>query len=1015
MPRFSFPVPGRRHKQESAAVLSPPLNKVQKLLGSSQINVDSTISTTADAPRHWDTSSNANSAISINISDSAQSYDDESQVGALPSLTEGEVVGGPRIGRMDGFEEESGVLPRAFADGDTNGDPYGHDSHSITDASSLRRKQSGSTIISYYDKTKVPLGISQQTSSSAMAKGLPTKASSLLDIDGSISQASRKKKPAKLDLSRMFANRKSSSTMTLNADRGLVLGPDMVTRSPSFMSVSPLEYLTRPHSGHRSERRLRPTTRGSNREELSGSMSPKQKLSNANQRHAATSQEATGLQNLYEHYEQMTFRNVFAEQDESASDGATPGESEDDNARPLSPMAVPRLYQEALDDAVTDTEQYPPQGIRELPLYKDISAYLGGYANASAIPHIETSNVPTLQAPVDDCSDSISSRHTRTSKASKRTAQSLLEIDLQQTSVLSLSSDSEDDFVDSRPKTSSTSALPSPRSQPDIRMSSQEAFRPTTSRSLSSGKRNKDRGSTRSDATVQFLPVPGSHDSSSTLLPATAYSRTSSASASTNSTTKPSIRDARSLSRESRVSVASNRTSVSPANYSVHEARAITLIPAQGASYTSSMHNHTTSSDQLTPPLSPSSMDFMMRSNHTSIYEGDQGSIRSAAGSFSGEPSRSPSAGQGRFMAVTRQEELLLAALRKKRLRMRESIIAEFEEEQEKEKAMDQDNASHQLPRPVHEIRRTSIDAVLELHSPQPRSMSRASVSFNDFPMHFEDSPFPVPPSAGIRNSLRSSSAMSMPLSPRSKPPTAQLPPTPVTKATTANADLDRVLMNMSNASAGKASSSGSGTGSGSGSTPASNRSEDIFGGVERSPRLSDCLDFDDGGSGSIESYDSFNFETPADQSPIDPSGASQQRSRYKKTSVKSREQHGSSVRLDHHRFPKSASRQSLPTVHDSDTDDDGMDADEDDDYSIHDDVEPAGMPYGDFVGTKGSHNSNNSNNSNADDDEQGIPRPDSPLEAPMHFHKKSAVRISAVGGGMGNVPMAPGWWGHND
>ncbi|CAK7222894.1 hypothetical protein SBRCBS47491_005019 [Sporothrix bragantina] len=1009
MPRFSFPVPGRRHKQEPAAVLSPPLNKVQKLLGSSQINIDSTISiTTADASKHWDTISN--SCISVNISDSALTYDEESQVGALPSLPEGMVLGSPDGERAEGFEDESGVLPRDYADHD-------NDEHSITDASSLRRKQSSSTIISYYDKSKVPLGISQQTSSSAMAKGLPAKANSLLDIDGSISQASTrvKKKPSKLDLSKMFANRKSSSTLNLNAERGLVLGPDMITRSPSFMSVSPLEYLTRPHSGHRSDRRMRPTTRGSNREELSGNTSPRQKSSGSNQRHAVTSQEATGLQNLYEHYEQMTFRNVFAEQDDASSDAATPAESEDDLASPISPTQVPQIYEEVVNDTNADQDQ--TQASREGPLYKDISAYLGGYANADALPQIEATDLPTIQEPDADCSDSISSRHTRTSKASKRTAQSLLEIDLQQTSVLSLSSDSEDDFVDSRPKTSSTSALPSPRSQPDILMSHQDAYRPATSRSLSSGKKkDKERTSGRSDTTIHFLPVPGSHDSQSgPLLPATAYSRTSSASTSTNSTTKPSIRDARSPSRESRVSVASNRTSlVSPVNYTVHEARAITLIPAQGASYNSAMtHSHTASSDQLTPPLSPSSMDFMMRSNHTSIYDGDQGSIRSAAGSFSAESSRSPNAGQGRFMAVTRQEELLLAALRKKRLRMRESIIAEFEEEQEKEKAMDQDNGSQQPPRSVREIRRSSIDAVLELHSPQPRSMSQTSVSFNDFPMHFEDSPFPVPPSAGIRNSLRCSSAMSMPLSPRSKPPTAQLPPTPGSKTTAANADLDRVLSTMhSAAAAGKASSSGSGTGSGSGSTPASDRSDDIFGGGERSPRLSDCLDYGDDDSGSVASYDSYNFETPADQSPIVVSAVSKKKRGYKQASKKVHEHQRSSLGADHHRFPNSAPVHTLPTVHDSDIDDDGMDADDDDDdnYSIAGGNEPSAIQYDDYVGS----GSSNSNSSNTDDDEQGIPRPDSPLESTMLFHKKSAVRISAVGGGMGHMSMEAGWWGHS-
>lgn len=1074
MPRFSFPVPGRRNKQVPAAVPAPPLNKAQKLLGSSQINVDSAIPlTTADAApkRHWDIASNANSNISINISESALSYDESSHDGGLSSLTEDTVVDSPRGGRMAGFDDESGVLPRAFANGDINTDFYGHDGRSITDASSLRRKHSGSTIISYYDKSKVPLGISQQTSNSAMAKGLPTKASSLLDIDGSISQASRrKKKPAKLDLSRMFTNRKSSSTMTLNAERGLVLGPDMVTRSPSFMSVSPLDYLNRPHSSHRSERKLRPTTRGSMREELSGSTSPKQKVlrkkSLPNPRHASlapapaipapatpsatASQEAAGLQNLYAHYEQMTFRDVFAEQDELTSDTPTT-ESEDEAAAPMSPKTVPQIYQEKMEEEARATGNYLPQITREVPLFKDISAYLGGYGGNVdvAARGYDPLDLPTLNTPLGDCSDSISSRHTRTSKASKRTAQSLLEIDLQQTSVLSLSSDSEEeDFADSRPKTSSTSALPSPRSQRDTTVG-REGHRPTTSRSLSSGKK-KDRSSGRSDNTVHFLPVPSPNEgpSGGAILPATAYSRTSSASASTNSTTKPSIRDVPSPSREShasRASVVSIRTanSVGPANYTVHEARAITLIPAQGASYSSDMvRSHTSSPDRLTPPLSPTSMDFMMRSNHTSVCDGDQGSVRSPGGSFSAESSRSPTTAQGRFMAVTRQEELLLAALRKKRLRMRESIIAEFEEEQEKDQArgqvqgqeQDTNGAPQPQPaKPIHEIRRSSIDAVLELHAPQPRSMSATSVSFNDFPMHFEDTAFPVPPSAGIRNSLRSSSALSMPLSPRSKPPTAQLPPTPTAKSTP-NANLDRVLMNLNNSTvaSGKASnSSGSGTGTASGSggsnsTPASDRSEDIFGGAsanghgQTSPRLSDCLDFDDEeedgtASESGESYDSFNFQTPYDQSPIDPPVAAATSQRQEQP-VRGQQQQQQYLGV-----AKTTPGPSLPTVHDGvefeefgDYDDvDDVDVDDmDDDYSEHNLDASADLPF-DHFGANGGNAHNSGYYGHTDDNEQGIPRPDSPLESPLPFPHKRAVRISAVGGGT-RVGMEAGWWGHN-
>lgn len=67
---------------------------------------------------------------------------------------------------------------------------------------------------------------------------------------------------------------------------------------------------------------------------------------------------------------------------------------------------------------------------------------------------------------------------------------------------------------------------------------------------------------------------------------------------------------------------------------------------------------------QPTPPISPSSMELAIQNQHDSAPE-HGGPILTLSGAGSSEDER--------FMAVTRQEELLLAAMRAKRARMRES------------------------------------------------------------------------------------------------------------------------------------------------------------------------------------------------------------------------------------------------------------------------------------------------------------------------------------------------------
>ncbi|KAL1836883.1 hypothetical protein VTK73DRAFT_4895 [Phialemonium thermophilum] len=112
-------------------------------------------------------------------------------------------------------------------------------------------------------------------------------------------------------------------------------------------------------------------------------------------------------------------------------------------------------------------------------------------------------------------------------------------------------------------------------------------------------------------------------------------------------------------------------------------------------------HGHPSSSlDAYLQPKSGSSP--LLSPDSLSIASGRSvGTLGSGASGHSGSNPNN-SSHNGRFMAVTRQEEMLLAALRKKRARMRENIIAELEAEQEEEDTSLEDDVPSRLLQPPH-------------------------------------------------------------------------------------------------------------------------------------------------------------------------------------------------------------------------------------------------------------------------------------------------------------------------
>jgi hypothetical protein len=222
---------------------------------------------------------------------------------------------------MGRWEDESEIIPRGLnRQSQTAMGSQGNDL--VTDASSLRRRQSSSTITSFYDKSKLPLSISQQTSSSAMAKGLPAKANALLDVDGAIS-GGKKKKPTRLDLSSFLSKTKSSKYINPETVKGQLRAPE-VARSPSDMSLSPL---TPPPIQQRVERKPRKKmTKESLREmatlqEAQPTRQAPRPLQQPSQgrevanpsdptRHRPT-KSTVNLHNLYDHYEQRSFQDMM--------------------------------------------------------------------------------------------------------------------------------------------------------------------------------------------------------------------------------------------------------------------------------------------------------------------------------------------------------------------------------------------------------------------------------------------------------------------------------------------------------------------------------------------------------------------------------------------------------------------------------------------------------------------------------------------------------------------------------
>lgn len=649
--KFTFPVPDKRPKSNMPPIISPPMSKVQRILGNAEINIES--------PASWDAVSASGISVSVSEHESTASsrHDD-----------------GPSR-----WEVESETVPAHLQHSATRQTRMGvpgegnamHDA--VSDASPISRPRSNSTLKSWYDKSRVPLSISQQTSSSAMAKGVPSKASRLLDVDGASSNGPRPPKPASTNTS---TKKKRPSRLDFTS---FISGhrhhrESRTVDRPAESSLSRNQMNTHSLPSPDQRRSLRRLVQKPSRERLAErpgqdrNPNPHNRpRTGATQMHGilnATSHGPDSPQDLYNHYEEAAFRQV----------AELPG---DDIPATIDEESVYDPWQKPAHEAIP-VHPDSQSGSWSTPLRSPSQRDHHRFSNNTHATNIPHSN-PVIREPHhDDRRDSkmsypgtsnqsasaagsivsrsrqykgngwdndyassltsVSSRHTKTSRASKHTNQSLPDSDRHERSVLSLSSDSEGEPDDEQEldrvvETPSKSA----RSVSSIGQQSRDFF---------GGDRKSKCASYASNST--YLTIPSIHSNTNDSSSDSPSPRRTTATTTSTTAPKPASYHG---------GHAQNFSAPRPGPRS--SSRMSTRSAA--ASTTASTPTTTRIMEELEHP-SPSSSHFSHAGPESDVIpESDQ--VENSSSLRHSNP---------RFMAVTRQEQMLLAALRSKRAMMRE-------------------------------------------------------------------------------------------------------------------------------------------------------------------------------------------------------------------------------------------------------------------------------------------------------------------------------------------------------
>ena len=633
--KFSFPVPGRKHaapatkekdKKVAKALIEPNgLSKAQRILGAdSDLNIDSPI---RDDDVSWRYPSSRSSDMSISISESTHSMQSTNNTESIHESA------------SEQWDHESGVFPRPQLNNKASSTLLGrldYKDDAATDASSasrrMRREDSSSTLKSYYDRQKSPLAISQQTSESsardlALRKGyppvvLPLSRSPLLQVESSVDSfqeqfvdglhngggSSRdkemRKKPARLDLSMLFPSRSKRSSKV----------PDELstfTHPPNT-------------SGSQNSSGRRKLTKAPSKESLR-SQHPSIHSSKSNDPRSQPHTTDT-LSSLYKSYDQLAVSPRMSQIPESRVPDREPEQQQgrrtevqtnvNPSRNPRDRASITLRSERGLQERRYQT---PPDNSSHAWRSMDLRSQLEQLDRTEEEPLSPADKEPfswkhvresMISPPWDSSAASISSRNTKTSRHTSASAFS--NSDLKQSSVLSLSSDSEKEE-------SEVESLRSPTESSNHKAS--RMLNGAPQRPLES--RRQSRQPTENITSRRQTPRQGAASGSPFLcIPET--SATSSRISGPWSPPKldnPQPPDATgSLDKKERRS--------------------------KGMPSISSKR----SSNQLTPPLSPNSIAHPQAQTDSH-----------------------------RVMAVTKQEEALLEALRQKRARMKEKIIHEHE------------------------------------------------------------------------------------------------------------------------------------------------------------------------------------------------------------------------------------------------------------------------------------------------------------------------------------------------
>lgn len=780
--RLKFPLPHRRSKkQPSEEVLSisaPMTNKAQKLLGSAEISIDNASPTSpVQNPKVWETRSAISgvSGISVTISETNTSA-------SVPGTADSTVTPGTAgKSKAAAWDQESDIIPRTL-NLNTSSAARSQNLDITTDASSLRRRRSSSTIVSYYDKSKLPLSISQQTSNSAMAKGYPGKAAELLDMTAAQvldmtcprpapkPPTMHKKKPSRLDFSHLLPSG-ASSRLSRFSQKGkdnvnLVLGSDLFTRSPSLMSTPPA--LSSP-SGSEPKPEKPKLRRKLTKESLRSLPQTKRWNSVSSETNHVTmslrkrATDTGNLNHLYEHYEKTSIRDTPDHDESDAILSRRPSDAGSHAGSHAESVAASRknLRQSAPVTSSPSTNKSRHHGSpsfnsvawRPFPTYSPDEACGPIAENPRA-----SATSSNLISPAGDYSASVSSRHTRTSRASK-TTESFADFDPNATSVLSLSSDSEDDDLDP-PMTAAS--IPSIGSRDSVISSIDHRRRPSNTSSISvdpARPQAKSRFRSSLGPQAPFLAIPEDDGAAGSHLKVNARS-SSLSSAITSDSPRPSVStNASSVRSQSRLSQGSMSTADSvPTHFSrprqsvkanspiqAPEIRHVAMLQSRTATPTPRQQDRSPEKHQESPSTRSSASPRKSRtppasgpSKKDSVMEGQYDPKIEHGGPIL-TLSAADAAPEERFISVTRQEEMLLAAMRAKRALMRENSQLSDVESPGAKAASKKESLSS-----IKTIKAKTVEEQLEARSSHVRKSSRKLSSALRFPEPPSSKPGPA-------------------------------------------------------------------------------------------------------------------------------------------------------------------------------------------------------------------------------------------------------------------------------